>query len=128
MSTQIAKFCGSLDVSSAAALLGSGQAQVAAAYQEQLSVDGVLVTNLTLSSDSPVSVSLGPLSGVNLLSIRAVGGKIRVRVTSSDGSSQALPVDPVLVLMSDSVDITAIDLTRTADIETEVFIVMAEKG
>lgn len=128
MSTQIAKFQGSLDVCSAIQLLGSGQAQVAASFEEQLSVESVLVTNLTLSSDSPVSLSLGPLTGVNLLSIRAVGGKIRVRVTSSDGTSQGLPVDPVLVLMSDSVDITAIDLTRTANIETEVFVVMAQKS
>ena len=106
----------------------SGQPTTLVSYDEKVSLDKCLTGNLTLSTDNATSISLGSLTGVNWLSIRALGAKVRVRITSSDGTSQAIPVDPTLILRSDSVDITAIDVTRTASIETEVFYVFGQKG
>jgi len=106
----------------------SGQPMTLMSYSEKVPLERQLTTNMTLTSDSAASVSLGTLTGVNCLSIRAVGGKVRLRVTSADGSLQALPVDPIVILRCDSADITALDVTREAGIETEVFIVLGQKG
>ena len=93
-------------------------------YVNQQSVE------LLIDKDGSIfkSVDLGGLSNVNFLSVRAVGVKIRVRITSADGTNQSIPVDPILVLRSDSVNITALDLTRLANTETEVYIVLAERA
>lgn len=106
----------------------SGQPTTLVNYDEKVSLDKCLTGNLSLTVDTAVSISLGSLTGVNWLSIHALGAKVRVRITSSDGSTQAIPVDPTLILRSDSVDITAIDVTRTSNIETEVFYVFGQKG
>ena len=106
----------------------SGQPTTLVSYDEKVSLDKNLSGNITLSTDNATSISLGALTGVNWLSIRALGAKVRVRITSSDGTTQAVPVDPTLILRCDSVDITAIDVTRTTSIETEVFYVFGQRG
>lgn len=83
--------------------------------------------DLTLTVDSPVVVSLGGLTNVHVLVIKTVGGKIAVRLTSTDGSTQSVPVDTFLALITLSVPITAIDVTRVAGIETQVHIFMGER-
>lgn len=127
MSQQKVTFIGSVDM---AAPVGSpsGQPQTLISYNEISYTEKVLSQNIFLGVDTPVAVSLGQLSGVNFLSIRADGAKIRVRITSTDGSTQAVPVDPLLVLRCDSTDITAIDITRTAGIDTDVYIVLGKKS
>jgi len=127
MSQQRLKFDGSIDVGAPAGV-PSGHPQTLVTLAELLYTDKVLSQNLTLSTDNPTMLSLGPLSGVNFLCIRADGGKIRVAITSSDGSSQAIPVDSFLILRCDSVDITAIDITRTTGIDTDVYAVLGEKA
>lgn len=87
-----------------------------------------LSTVVYLTSDSPVTVNLGPLTGVNYLSIRSGDASVRVRITSATGTAQAVSVYPSFDLRSDTVDITAIDLTRTSGIDSEVFIVMGQKA
>lgn len=106
----------------------SGQPTILTSINERMTVTSDLAAKYTLTADSVQSVDLGGLSNVNFLSVRAVGGKIRVRITSADGTNQSIPVDPILVLRSDSVNITALDLTRLANTETEVYIVLAERA
>lgn len=105
----------------------SGQPSVIATFLEKVSLERQLVANYTLSGDTAVSVTLTPLTGVNFLMVKASGGELRVRITSTDGSTQAIPVDSLLVLISNTVDITAIDLLREAGIQTEVFLVLGQK-
>jgi len=105
----------------------SGQPSVIAAFSEKIALERQLSANYTLSSDSAATVSISPLTGVNFLMVKASGGELRVRITSSDGTTQAIPVDSLLVLISNTVDITAIDLLREAGIETEVFLVLGQK-
>ena len=106
----------------------SGQPTVLLSKDENMPLRNYLSTVVYLTVDTAVTVSLGPLTGVNYLSIRSGDGKIRVRLTSADGTTQAVPVYPSLDLRSDTVDITAIDLTRTAGVDSEVFIVMGQKA
>lgn len=106
----------------------SGQPSVLVAKDETMPLRNYLTTVVYLTANDPVSVSLGPLTGVNYLSIRSGDSKIRVRLTSADGTTQAVPVYPSLDLRSDTVDITAIDLTRTSGVDSEVFIVMGQKA
>jgi hypothetical protein len=106
----------------------SGQPTILTSINERMTATSDLAAKYTLSSDTAQTVDLGGLANINFLSVRAVGGKIRVRITSSDGTNQSIPVDPILVLRSDSVNITALDLTRLANTETEVYIVLAERA
>lgn len=93
-----------------------------------MALSRVLSTNISLTSDSVQSVGLGTLSEVNYLSVRADGAKVRLRLTSSDGTTQAIPVDPSFDLRTDSVGITAIDVTRLSGFDCEVFIVLGQKA
>lgn len=106
----------------------SGQPTTLVSKDETLALNNYLSTVVYLTVDTAVSVSLGTLTSVNYLSIRSGDSKIRVRLTSADGTTQAVPVYPSLDLRTDTVGITAIDLTRTAGIDSEVFIVMGQKA
>lgn len=79
-----------------------------------------------LTDDSPVSVPLAALSRAHAVFVKTVGGKVRVRLTSADGSSQAIPVDSMLLLISESVPFTAIDITRAAGVPVTVRVLLAE--
>lgn len=82
----------------------------------------------SLAADAPVTVDFGGLTtGANLVVIKVTsGGKIRVRLTSTDGTLQAIPVDSLLWIISESVAITAADLTRTAGVPTTVKVFLGQ--
>lgn len=105
-----------------------GQSQVTNTIAEKMSILQYQNTVYVLSSDSAQTVALGALTEINVLQIRVVGNKVRVRITSTDGTTQAIPVDSFLCIVSDSVSITAVDLTRTAGSETTVYVTICQKG
>jgi len=105
-----------------------GQPTTLVKLDDSVFLKKVLSTSYSLLSDSPVSVDLGNLEEVNFLSIRAEGGYVRLRITTTMGTTQAVPVDPSLILRSDDVGITAIELTRESTVDTEVYIVLGEKA
>lgn len=86
------------------------------------------VAQYTLTDDNPKTIALGGLTQVHVIMLRASGGKVRVRLTSADGSTQSIPVDPTLHLISLSVPITAIDVTRVTGISTIVNVFIGEKS
>lgn len=100
--------------------------EVLALLDEGMYLSDKLVGAYTLASDSPVSVGFSSLSAAHVVILRATS-KVRVRLTSSDGSSQALPADPLLVLISSSAPVTALDLTRLTGVSTEVTIFLGER-
>lgn len=122
---EVARLQGSL--TSTPTYLPNGQARVTIPLDESLSCANSLSTTANLTTDDPYTLSLGPLANVNVLMIRATGGKIRVRVTSSDGSQQSIPTD-FLLLYTRTVSITAVDLTRTAGTSTVVSVYMGDKA
>lgn len=102
----------------------SGFPSVQIPLDERMVLENSQPAGYVLTDDSPVAVAFGGLAAVNFLMVKCLGGKVRVRVTSTDGSQQAIPVDDLLILKCRSVPITAIDLTRVAGTSTtvEVFI------
>lgn len=111
-------------------LLGpvSGLSSISTPLVESLALAQFSAQRITLSSDSVTAVALGGLTAVNALLVKALDGKVRVRVTSADGSTQAVPVDRLLVLLADSVPMTAIDLMRVAGAETTVEVFLGQKA
>jgi hypothetical protein len=72
-----------------------------------------------LDSDSPQAVAFGGVTGATVLIVKAVGGSVKVTITSSAGSSQVIPVDSFLLIMTDSTTpITAVSLTRSPGVVT----------
>lgn len=107
----------------------SGQPAVLTSFDETVAMEQTYSVNFQLTADAAYAVSLGPLaSGFNHITIQVVGGKVKAAFTSSDGTAQAIPVDPSLILRSDSVDITALTLTRTANIDTDVYITAGKRA
>lgn len=89
--------------------------------------------SIDLTTDAPFSVPFAGLTKCNFLYIKSVGGKVRVRVTSVDGSQQSYPVSSLLILFADTnggVDpvISAIDITRVAGQLTSVTYVIGEQA
>ena len=101
---------------------------ITAPLDEKLMLATEVASQVTLTSDDPVSLSLGGLSAVNALIIKAVGGKIRVQISSSDGVQQSVPVDSFLALVSASTNITAITVTRTPAVATVVKYFLGQKA
>lgn len=76
--------------------------------------DRIETRTVDLDTDSPESVAFGDLPSASLVYLYAIGGKVRARLTSADGTQQSIPVDPLGFIVSLTVPITAIDLTRAA--------------
>lgn len=85
------------------------------------------VDELSLSADPFQAVSLGGLSGVNVLIVSIPGGRATLRVTSAAGSQQLLPVEELLILCSFTVPLTAIDVQRVAGVATEVQVFLGQR-
>ena len=82
---------------------------------------------LTVGTAVPVALgAIAALVGASVLIIRTVGGKVKATITTTDGATQAVPVDPLLILISTSVPVTALTLTRdpavTATVTVKVFL------
>lgn len=105
----------------------SGVPSTEVPLDEPIALSAYMVQSLVLDTDSPMSVPFGGVASVNFLSVKAIDEKVRVRLTSADGSSQSVPVDGLLVVQTDSVPITAIDVTRVTGIQTTVEVILGQK-
>jgi hypothetical protein len=78
----------------------------------------------------PTPVPFGTVANAHIVTIKIDpgGGKVKVRLTSADGALQIIPVDSYLLLQSVASPITAIDLTRTAGVDTIVRVFLGEKS
>ena len=96
----------------------SGHGLESMPIDEQVSVDHARGNlHYKLVSDSPQAVALDGLSVVVIV-VKA-STKVTTRITSGDGSTQSIPGTFILIRTED-VPITAIDLTRQAGVETQV--------
>lgn len=95
---------------------------------ESLTINQKQITNLDLTADSVVAVPFGGVTNANLVILKAVGGKVRARVTSADGSQQAFPFDTYFILMNDKIPITAIDLLRDPGVSVIVRVFLGQKA
>jgi len=106
----------------------SFDASVVATIDEALTLGKKNLQTISLGADSPEVVNFGDLAGANVVLLKAVGGKVRARFTSIDGTAQAIPFDSYLILMSLDAPITALDLTRTPATETTCRVFLGEKA
>lgn len=114
---------------SASPLVGSpsGIASIPAPIDEQLVLTAKDYNTITLTVDTPVVVPFsGGVDEAAVVVVKVTGSKVRVRLTSTDGSQQSVPVDTFFVCISRSTPITAIDLTRTPGVSTRVDIFMGQ--
>jgi hypothetical protein len=103
-------------------------ASIVAPISESKTLRAKQLEDVNLGVDSPVSVPFGGVTSAHIVIMRAVGGKVKARITSADGTNQAVPFDTYWILMSESVPLTAIDLTRTPGTETTVRVFLGEKA
>lgn len=106
--------------------LSSGCPSVNIPFDETIEVENPHTTQVNLLTDSPVSVGFGPVTNAHIVILTA-DKKFRARLTSADGAAQAVPVDGILVLISEDEPITAIDLTRLPATDTKVKVFLGEK-
>lgn len=90
----------------------SADPMVSASLDERMSLSNEIVSQLSLTTDAPVSLPFGTMSAVNLVVIKVAGEPVTVRITSTAGATQAIPVDTFFSLFSRSKDIAAIDVIR----------------
>ena len=81
----------------------------------------------TLNADGPQVVAFGGVTNAHVLDI-STDRPITVTVTSAAGAAQVIPVDGELHLVSRTVPITAVSLTRTPATLTNVNVFLGEKA
>ena len=101
---------------------------LATTIDEPLALKSKQFSDMTLSVDTPVTVPFGTVVNAHIVILKALGGKVKARITSADGATQAIPFDTFLILMSQTVPITAIDLTRVLATATTVKVFLGEKA
>ena len=105
----------------------SGTPQVDAQFAPVMAIDGKCEVEYTLSADSAQSISFAGLDEANVV-IVVSDSKVRLRLTSSDGSQQSVPCDGLFVLVSETVAVTALDATRVAGQSTSVKVFLAKRA
>ena len=96
--------------------------------EEKISLSKAPITvEYELTDDAAQAVSFGGLTQANVVMIKSVGGKVRARLTSADGTDQAVPVDSFMLLFSSSVPFTALDITRVSGVSTTVKVLLGER-
>jgi len=98
-----------------------------AVIDEPKTIKSKQVSEQILITDAPASIAFGGVVNAHIVVLKATG-KVKALITSADGTAQAVPFDTYLILMNDSVPLTAITLTRVTTIETTVRIFLAEKA
>jgi|WetSurSiteA1Bulk_404760.scaffolds.fasta_scaffold44627_2 hypothetical protein len=92
---------------------------------ESTTIDRKMNVLVVLTVDTAISVAFGSLAGVNIIIVKS-DAKVKMKLTSSDGAAQTIPVDSVFLLICESSDITAIDFTREPGIDTNVNVFLAK--
>lgn len=88
-----------------------------------------LLQEIPLNADGPVSVDLASFAnGVNIVYLKAIGGAITARLTSTKGTTQAIPVDPLQIIISNTVAFTALDIARPPGIPVRVEVFVGAKS
>lgn len=106
------RLLGSFGTEPARAALLSGVSDVAGPLDERVNLSTPHRTQYEIDDDDPVDVAFGGLESAHVVVLKTTGGKVRARLTSADGTDQSVPVDGIMILISQSVPVTAIDLTR----------------
>lgn len=106
----------------------SGDATINVPLNESLVLKSESYQQFTLTSDTAYVVPFNSLAAAHVVAIKAVGGKVVMRVTTTEGSLQAIPVDSFDMLFLGSAPATAIELTRPAGVPVTVRLFIGERA
>lgn len=84
-------------------------------------------TDVVLGDDAAEAVPFGEVTSAHVVVMKATR-KVTARLTSAEGATQIVPVDTTLLLISESVPFTAIDLQRVVGQSTSVKVFLGEKN
>lgn len=104
----------------------SGIASIPAPIDEEQILTAKHYDTIPLSVDTPVAIQFGGVTNAHVVIVKVTGGKVRVRLTSTDGAAQAVPVDSFFAAISQSVPVTAIDLTRSPGVASVVDVFLGQ--
>jgi len=108
--------------------LSAGCPSVECAISEVVQLERYHVDQIQLSGDTPVAVNFGGITNAAVIVVKVTGAKVRVRLTSADGSAQCVPVDDWFAVVCQTVPVTAIDVTRAAGgATTDVCVFLGEQ-
>ena len=125
------KLTGSYSTQPAVGAPSASPQVVSTGINESITLAQKSLDDYVLTADAAQVVDFGGLLpvGAHLVIIKvASGGKVKVRITTTDGATQSIPVDSVLHLISLSVPVTAIDLTRIPGTPTEVTVFLGQSA
>lgn len=107
----------------------SGSPNVIMSLDETMALaKAAVVGEYSLTTDAVQVVSFGGIASAALVIIKVIGGKVKARLTSADGATQAIPVDSLALILSGSVPYTALDLTRVPGVSVVVKVTLGEKA
>jgi len=84
---------------------------IPAIISETMTLKAKAAYDLPIATDSVVPVPFPGVVNAHVVMLKATG-KVRVRATSADGTTQSIPVDGALILISSTVPVTALDVMR----------------
>lgn len=94
---------------------------------ESMSIAAKLATAFVVPSDAAFPIDLTTVPAVNVLFI-SVTAKVMLTITTADGTAQTIPVDPLMILFTSSVPITALSITRVSGTDTTVSLVLGDEA
>ena len=118
---------GSWDVQPSGGIFVSGCPDITTPINETLQLGQKQLFETTLTVDSPVVVDFGGVVDASVVFI-SCDRKVRARLTSSDGTDQAIPVDGLFQLIARTVFVTALDLTRVVGQDTKVKVFLGQSA
>lgn len=105
----------------------SGSSSASVPLSETLTLDAKMDSSIDLAADGDIAVPFGGVVNANVVFLYA-SNKVDAKITTADGATQVVPVDPLFQLISNSVPVTAIKLSRIAGTDTTVQFFLGEKA
>lgn len=90
-------------------------------------LESKLFQSVELTANQAVAVTFGTLTAAHVLIIASTA-KLKVTVTSTDGATQSFPCENLLMLINDSVPITALTIQRFAGQDTTANIFIGQQA
>lgn len=93
---------------------------------QKLGIERHSIVSLELDTDDPAEVAMHGMEAHVVIAI--ANRQVAMLVTSDEGDDQAVPCDPMAILISESAPISALKFTRVAGEATSVKLFIAQKS
>jgi hypothetical protein len=107
----------------------SADFDVIAAIDETIILNDKSANSYDLALDAPFVVPFGGVTNAHVLILKLISGlKFKALITTSDGASQTVPVDSLLIMIAQGAPVTALSLVRTVATLTSVRVFLGQKA